>query len=125
MTDFIPLAEPFFDEEDARAVYQALKSGRVKQGPQVRSFEDTLAKCVGVKHAVMVSSGTAALHLAYIACGIKANDEIIMPSLTYIATASAALYINAKPVFVDVDPLTYNINPDLILKKLGKKPKQS
>jgi perosamine synthetase len=123
MRDFIPLAEPLLDEKDVEAVAGILKSGWLKENQKVQSFENALAKCVGTKYAVMVSSGTAALHLAYIACGITENDEVIMPSLTYIATANTALYLRAKPIFADIESSTYNIDPKLIEKKIGPKTK--
>ncbi len=100
---------------------KVIDSGWIMQGPKVEEFENYLKKYTGAKFAVAVSSGTAALHLAMIVSGIKAGDEIICPSLSFIATANAIKFVNAKPVFCDVNKYSVNISPevaeDLITKK--------
>jgi perosamine synthetase len=106
----IPIAKPNLSEEEERAVLQALRSGWIVQGPKAAEFERTVAEYVGVRHAVATSSCTTALHLALILRGIRAGDEVIIPSFTFIATANAVVYTGATPVFVDIDPQTYNID---------------
>ncbi len=110
----IPVTKPFLGEEEERAVVEVLRSGWVVQGPKVAEFERTVADYVGAKHAVATSSCTTALHLALALHGIGPGDEVIVPSFTFIATANAILYQGATPVFVDIDPHTYNIDPHLI-----------
>lgn len=110
----IPVARPWIGEEEERAVVAVLRRGWISQGPKVMEFEARFAQYVGASHAVAVSSCTAALHLALIAAGIKQGDEVLCPSLSFIATANAILYAGAVPIFVDVDPTTYNMNPDCI-----------
>jgi perosamine synthetase len=106
----IPIAKPYFKVEEARAAYDAVLSGWVTQGPKVHEFEEAFAKYVGSKYAVAVSSCTTALHLALIVAGIKSEDEVICPSLSFIATANSIRYTGAKPVFAEVDDLTYNMD---------------
>src|ERR1700680_5276438 len=100
--------------EEKHAVLAVLESGQLSQGPVVADLEPRFAKWCGAKHAVAVSSGTAGLHLAMLAHGIKAGDEIITSAFTFIASANAALYVGARPVFVDVDPETLNLDPSLV-----------
>jgi perosamine synthetase len=119
----VPLTIPYFTEEENIAILNVLKSGWIMQGPKVAEFEKKIANYVGVRNAVAVSSGTTALHLALIALGIKKGDEIIVPSLSFIASANCILYVGAKPVFVDVDSKTYNLDPKDIEKKISKKTK--
>jgi perosamine synthetase len=110
----IPIARPCFSEDDERAVIQVLRSGWVSQGPKVAEFERRFAEYVGAKHAIAVSSCTTALHLALAVSGIQTGDEVLCPSLSFIATANAIAYLGARPVFVDVDLKTYNIDPNVI-----------
>jgi len=110
----IPVTKPLLGEEEERAVLEVLRSGWVVQGPKAAAFERAVAEYVGVKHAVATSSCTTSLHLALRLYGIGAGDEVIVPSLTFIATANAILYEGATPVFVDIDPHSYNIDPTLI-----------
>lgn len=114
----IPLTRPYFDEEEIVEIRKVLESGWVSQGPKVKEFEDKFAKYIGVKNAVAVSNCTAALHLSLLALGIKSGDEVLVADYTFPATGHAVLYCNAKPVFIDVDPKTYNIDPKLIERKI-------
>ena len=106
----IPLANPFIGEEEAKAVYEVVKSGWVSMGEKVRIFEKDFAEYVGAKHAVATNNGTTALHLALIAEGINEGDEVLIPDITFISTANAVLYERAVPVIVECDPKTYNIS---------------
>lgn len=119
----IPLTKPLFDREEEKAVIDVLRSGWIMQGAQVDFFEIELAAYVGSRYAVLVSSGTAALHLALLALGIAKNDEVITPSLSFIASANCILYVGATPVFADCDEQTYNIDPNDIEKKITSKTK--
>lgn len=101
-------------EEIDRGILEALEKTQFILGPNVTAFEEESAAFLGVKHAVTCASGTDALHLALLAAGIKEGDEVITSPFTFIATAEAIRYVGAKPVFVDVDPKTFNINPALI-----------
>ena len=101
-------------EDDVKAVADVLVGPYITCGPKVAELEKTLASYVGAKHAVAVSNGTAALHCACIAAGIGPGDEVITTPLTFAASANCALYCGAKPVFADVDPETYNIDPQSI-----------
>ena len=107
----IPVMRPWLGEEEAAAAASAVASGWVAQGPRVAEFETAFAAAIGVDHAVAVSSCTAGLHLAMIASGIGPGDEVIVPSLSFIATANAARYVGAHPVFADVDRRTQNLTP--------------
>jgi perosamine synthetase len=108
----IPITKPMFGEAEERAVVEVLRLGWVVQGPKVAAFERLVADYVGVPEAVATSSCTTALHLALVLLGIGAGDEVIVPSFTFIATANVVLYTGATPVFVDIDPQTYNLDPD-------------
>jgi dTDP-4-amino-4,6-dideoxygalactose transaminase len=110
----IPLAHPLIGEEEKRAVMRVLESGQLAQGPVVAEFEEEFARWCGVAHAVAVSSGTTGLHLALLAHGIGAGDEVITAPFTFIASANAVLYTGAKPVFVDVEPDTFCLDPALV-----------
>lgn len=117
----ISIAKPVIGEEEKQAVLEVLDSGILAQGPRVKAFEDAFAQMSGVKHAIATSSGTTALHLALLAHGIGAGDEIITTPFTFIASANCALYVGAKPVFVDVDERTFNIDPALIEAAINEK----
>ena len=110
----IPIAEPLIGDEEKLAVLDVLNSGMLAQGPKVQMFEEAFAKYCGVKYAVATSSGTTALHTALLASDIGFGDEVITTPFTFIASANAVLYVGAKPVFVDIDPQTFNINPRLL-----------
>lgn len=120
----IPLTRPYFGKEELEAIKQVLDSGWVAgQGPKNRELEAKFAEYINVKKAVCVANCTAALHLALLSLGIKQGDEVIVPGYTFPATSHAVMYVNAKPVFCDVDLKTYNIDPSLIEKKITKKTK--
>jgi dTDP-4-amino-4,6-dideoxygalactose transaminase len=107
----IPVAKPFLEKEDAQAAYDTIMTQWVTQGPRVAEFETKFANYVGANYAVAVSNCTTALHLAMIVAGIERGDEVICPSLSYIATANSILYMGAKAIFAEVAPGTYNIDP--------------
>jgi perosamine synthetase len=110
----IPISRLSVGSAEAAAASEVIQSGWVAQGQRTEEFERLVADYVGSRHAVAVSSATTGLHLALVAAGVKAGDEVICPSYSFIATANAIIYANATPVFVDIDPRTYNINPSLI-----------
>ena len=110
----IPVANATLTEEDAQAVADAVRSGRISSGPRVHAFEEAFASYAGVRHAVAVNNGTSALHVVLAALGIGPGDEVIVPSLTFIATANAVLYQGAKPVLCECDPKTYNVTADTV-----------
>jgi dTDP-4-amino-4,6-dideoxygalactose transaminase len=107
----IPIARPFFGEAEEKAVAEVLRSGWVAQGPRVAEFEERFAERVGAREAVAVSSCTAGLFLSLHALGVGPGDEVVVPSLSFIATANVALHAGATPVFADVEPGTYNLDP--------------
>jgi perosamine synthetase len=108
----IPLARPVLGEAEEQAVIEVLRSRHLSLGPRVPAFEDAFAARIGARHASAVSSGTAALHLALRAVGVAEGDEVITSPFSFIASANAILYERAKPVFVDIDPRTLNLDPD-------------
>jgi perosamine synthetase len=110
----IPITRPYMDEAEALAAAGAVRSGWIVQGPLVQAFEKAVAERLGVEHAVAVSNCTAALHIALLCSDIGPGDVVIVPSFSFIATANAVLHAGATPVFVDIDPKTYNLNPGLL-----------
>jgi perosamine synthetase len=110
----IPIARPWMDEREATAARRAILSGWVTQGPEVAAFEREFAAAVGAPFACAVSSCTTALHLALVALGVGAGDEVITVSHSFVATANTIRYCGAMPVFVDVDLETFNIDPSLV-----------
>jgi dTDP-4-amino-4,6-dideoxygalactose transaminase len=123
----IPINAPQIGQEEIDAVVKVLKSGNLTHGlgagPMVTEFEKAFAKFVKTKHAIAVNTGTAALHLAIAGADVKPGDEVILPSFTFVATAEVVVIAGAKPVFVDIDPETYNISPKEIEKVITKKTK--
>ena len=117
----IPIAKPLIGQEEIRGVIDVLQSGTIAEGPRVKQFEEAFASYIGTKHAVAVNSGTAALHVALLARDIGPGDEVIVPPFTFIATANAVLFAGAKPVFADVEPGTFNIDPAEIEKKITRR----
>jgi dTDP-4-amino-4,6-dideoxygalactose transaminase len=114
----IPIMRPWLGAEEAAAVQAALESGWIAQGPRVAAFEGAVCAALGAEHGVATSSCTAALHLALHALGIGPGDEVVVPSLSFIATANAPRYVGARPVFADVDPETQNLTPETIERAL-------
>ena len=110
----IPIIRPFLGPEEAAAAGEAIASGWVAQGPRVARFEEAFAKKVGAAHAVAVSSCTTGLHLSLHVLGLAPGDEVIVPSLSFIATANAVRYVGATPVFADVEASTQNVTADTI-----------
>lgn len=107
----IPIAKPYLTEEEAKAAYDTILTGWITQGPKVAEFERKFVEYTGARYAVAVSNCTTALHLAMIVSGIGPGDEVICPSMSYIATANCIKYVGATPVFAEVDPVTYNLDP--------------
>lgn len=109
---------PWMGREEQEAAAEAIASGWVAQGPRVQAFEEAVGARVGTPHAVAVSSCTAALHLALVVAGIGSGDEVVVPSLSFIATANAPRYVGARPVFVDVEEATQNVTADTVAPAL-------
>ncbi|MEA2624435.1 MAG: hypothetical protein QOD06_480 [Candidatus Binatota bacterium] len=116
----IPFHRPSIDDDDVRAVAEVLRSGWLTTGRRALAFEDAFAAYVGAAHAVAVSSGTAALHLALLAAGVGPGDAVLTSPFTFPATAEAALYCGAEPVFADVDSETLNLDPDRAAEVLDR-----
>jgi perosamine synthetase len=110
--DVVPLAQPVLGPEEEQAVLEVLRSGQLSLGPRVGEFEQGFAAAVGAAHASAVSSGTSGLHLALRAVGVKDGDEVVTSPFSFVASANAAVYERAKPVFADIDPVTLNLDPE-------------
>jgi len=123
----IPINLPKIGEEEVQAVVKVLRSGMLTSGlgagPMVTEFEKNFAKFAGVKHAVAVNTGTAALHSAVVSSGVKQGDEVILPSFTFVATAEAVVLAGGKPAFADIDAQTYNLSPSAVEKSITKNTK--
>jgi len=115
---YISHSKPTLGEEEIKAVAAVIESGHIAEGEVVARFEKTFAEQMGVQHAVAVSSGTAALHLALLAMGIGPTDQVIIPSYVCSALLHAVQYAGARPVLAEIDPLTYNIDPDDVKKRI-------
>lgn len=118
----IPYGKHHIDEDDIQAVVDVLRSGILTQGPAIEALEQAVAEYVGVKYALAVSSGTAALHLAALAAGVGPRTSLITSPITFVASANAALYAGARVVFADIDPATINMSPESLKDALAKNP---
>jgi perosamine synthetase len=127
LKSLIPINMPKVGEEEAQAVLEVVRQGPLTNalgaGPKTVEFERNYAKFAGVKHAIAMNTGTAALHAAIAAMGIKQGDEVILPSFTFVATAEAVVLAGATPVFADIDPETYNLSPPAVEKAITKNTK--
>lgn len=123
MDKIIPLSSPDITDTERNAVLEVLRGNCLALGPKGREFEEKLARYIGVKHAVVVNSGTSGLHLLIRTLGIKEGDEVITTPFSFVASANCILYEKAKPVFVDIDPVTMNIDPDKIEAAITAKTK--
>ena len=119
----IPIAKPYLTEEEAQAAYDTILSGWITQGPRVEEFEKKFAAYTGAAYAVAVSNCTTALHLSMIVAGVGMGDEVICPSMSYIATANAIKYVGGIPVFAEVLPGTYNLDPEDAKRRITSKTK--
>jgi perosamine synthetase len=120
---YIPYGKQCIDDDDINEVVKTLKSGWLTQGPKIKEFEESICKYTGAKYAVAVANGTAALHLACLAAELGTGDELITSPISFVASSNCALYCGATPVFADIDPKTYNIDPKEIKKKITSKTK--
>ncbi|BCN32510.1 UDP-4-amino-4,6-dideoxy-N-acetyl-beta-L-altrosamine transaminase [Anaeromicropila herbilytica] len=120
---YIPYGRQSIDEDDIQAVIEVLKSDFLTTGPKIEEFEKAVADYVGAKYAVAISNGTAALHAACYAAGIGVGDEVITTPITFVASSNSVLYCGGTPVFADINPDTYNIDPNEIRKKITSKTK--
>jgi len=124
MRKFIPIAEPLFEGNELKYLTDCIESGWVSSaGKYVQQFENEFGEYIGCKYGVAVHTGTAALHLALAALGVGPGDEVVIPTLTFAATANAVLYTGAKPILVDVEEETWNLDPDLIEKNITEQTK--
>jgi len=120
----IPLFRIYSDDKDLAALTDAVAAGmNWAVGPQVEAFERGLAEFLGVEHVVTLNSGTSALHTALLAYGITQGDEVIVPSFTFIATANAPLFVGARPIFADIEPVTYGLDPEDVVERITPKTK--
>ena len=119
----VSIASPVIEKEEINAVIDVMKSGMIAQGPKVIEFEEEFAKYVGAKYGIATNSGTSALHVALLAAGIGEGDEVITTPFTFAATGNSILYTGARPVFVDIDPETFTIDPAKIEEAITDKTK--
>lgn len=119
----IPIAKPYITEEEAKAAHDTILTGWITQGPRVAELEEKFAAYTGAKYAVAVSNCTTALHLTMIVSGIGAGDEVICPSMSYIATANSIKYVGAIPVFAEIDPVNYNLDIEDVERKITARTK--
>lgn len=115
----IPLIKPNFSEEEARAVAAVIRSSWINEGEKVSEFEHLLAKYLGVKHVVAFFNGTVALHAALLALGIGPGDEVIVPSFTFFSTVSSVVHVGATPVFADISPDTFGLDPESVSRQVS------
>lgn len=123
MTDSIPIARPEVGEPEWTAVREVIESGWVTQGPKVAAFEQAMATSTGAQEGVAVSSCTTALHLALVVSGVGGGDDVIVPSMSFIATANSVAHAGANPVFAEVDPVTYNLDLDDVTSRITPRTK--
>lgn len=123
MSEFLPFHMPDIGEEEVSEVVQVLRSGWLTTGTKAKQFENEFAAMVGARHAIAVNSCTAALHLALEAIGVREGDEVIVPTMTFAATAEVVAYLKAKPILVDCTPDTLNISPDCIERAITPRTK--
>ncbi|MDR7409178.1 MAG: DegT/DnrJ/EryC1/StrS family aminotransferase [Armatimonadota bacterium] len=121
--DWVPIARPVVTEEDRRRVLEVLSSGKLSSGEWVERFEAAFAAYVQVPHAVATSSGTAGLEVLLEALGVGPGDEVVVPAFTFAATANAVVHRGARPVFVDIDPVTFNLDPSSVEDALRRHPR--
>lgn len=119
----VPMASADIDQSDVDAVIEVMKSGRLTMGPKIEEFETATAAYCGARHAIAVNSGTAALHMLSAAAGVTAGDEVITTSFSFVASTNCFLYLGATPVFVDIEPSTYCIDPSLIREAITNRTK--
>ena len=119
----VPFVLPEITAHDKKVILKALKNSLLTDGPKLQEFETKFAKFSGAKYAVGVSNGTASLHLALKALGLKKGDEVIIPDITFVATANSVLYCNATPVLADVNEDDFNISADSIEENISKRTK--
>ncbi|GAA4233736.1 DegT/DnrJ/EryC1/StrS family aminotransferase [Actinomadura meridiana] len=115
----VPAASPVIGEAEIEAAVRVLRGGRVVQGPEVAAFEEEFSEVVAGRHCVAVNSGTSALHLSLLALDLGPGDEVIVPSFTFAASANAVRLVGADPVFVDIDPATFCLDPDAVAAAIG------
>ena len=121
----IPLYKVFTDDEDLKIVERVLKRGSMwAMGPEIEELENGIQEYLGIDYCTVLNSGTSALHALLIANEIKQNDEVIVPSFSFISTANSVLFVNANPVFADIEEETFGLNPQSINEKIIKKLKQ-
>lgn len=121
--EVLPVFRPAMGEEEIKAVAEVIRSGWIGLGPKTEKFENKFSEYVNAKYAIGLNSATAALHLSLLTLGIKSGDEVLVPALTFVSTAHAAVYVGAKPVFVDVDEETLCMDPEDLKRKITKKSK--
>ena len=119
----IPAAKPLIGDEERAAVDRVLRSGMLAQGPEVAAFESEFSQHVGGRHCIAMNSGTSALHLGFIAGGIKPGDEVIVPSFSFAATANSVVLAGATPVFADIDSRTFNLDPASVETRITQQTK--
>ena len=119
----IPMAKPVVGEEEKKAVERVMDSGMLAHGPEVVSFEKEFAAYCGTRQGAAVSSGTSAIHLALAALDIGPGDEVVTTSFSFIASATPILFLGARPVFTDIDPRTFNMDPDSLGETITKRTK--
>lgn len=120
-SEWLPFHRPTIDADDIAAVVATLRSGWLTTGPATRRFEQAFARAIGAQHAIALSSGTAALHLALRVLGVQPGDDVVVPTYTFAATAEVVTYLGARPVLADVDPDTGNLRAEDVVRVLGPK----